>query len=213
MENKTLYISLEQSTLVPSRQVHIGDIATIFCSDPDISHTVEKMLITVLTNTEQDQIVISAMKLIEIISKDFKELNVVNIGCPETIVYYRNLKPVSSFNGKAKSILLMVLAFFGTAYSIMSYNCDVGSIELLNNLYTLFTKETAESLPLGLNLGIVAYSVGLCIGMITFFNHGINTKSTDDPTPLQVQMRLYEQDVNTCIIVDSSRKNETLDVN
>ncbi|MCM1272755.1 MAG: stage V sporulation protein AA [Clostridium sp.] len=212
MENKTLYFSLEQSTLVSSRQVHIGDIATVFCSDRDISHTVEKTLVTVLTDTEQDQLVISAMKLVALISKDFKDLSIVNIGSPETIVYYRNLKPASSFKGKAKSILLMVLAFFGTAYSIMSYNCDVGSIELLNNLYTLFTKETADSLPIGLNLGMIAYSIGLCAGMILFFNHGINKKKTDDPTPLQVQMRLYEQDVNTCIILDSARNNETLDV-
>ena len=48
--------------------------------------------------------------------------------------------------------------------------------------------------------------------MITFFNHGINHKNTDDPTPLQVQMRLYEQNVNQSIIIDSGRNKDTLDV-
>ena len=55
------------------------------------------------------------------------------------------------------------------------------------------------------------YSIGLCVGMITFFNHGINQKDTDDPTPLQVQMRLYEQNVNQSIILDSERNNKTID--
>lgn len=212
MENKTLYFSLEQSTLVPSRKVHVGDIASIFCSDMDISHTAEKTLITTLTNTEQDQIVISAMKIVELISLQYKDISIISIGCPETIVYYRNLKPVSKFKGKLKSALMMLLAFFGTAYSIMAYNGDVDAVNLLNDLYILFTGDRDGS-TVGQILGIVAYSLGLCAGMIVFFNHGINKKNTDDPTPLQVQMRLYEQDVNTCIIVDSSRDNKTLDVN
>lgn len=33
-------------------------------------------------------------------------------------------------------------------------------------------------------------------------------KLTDDPTPMQVQMRLYEDDVNTTIMEDDSRNSE-----
>ena len=33
-------------------------------------------------------------------------------------------------------------------------------------------------------------------------------KLTDDPTPMQVQMRLYEDDINTTIIEDISRNKE-----
>lgn len=116
-------------------------------------------------------------------------------------------------NGKVKAVLLMVLAFFGTAYSIMSYNGDVGAIDLLKNLYELFTGKTGTEGDIGLSFGIIAYSLGLAIGMIVFFNHGINKKDIDDPTPLQVQMRLYEEDVNKAIIVNSERKNQTIDVN
>ena len=94
----------------------------------------------------------------------------------------------------------------------MSYNGDVGSKELLEKLYTLFTGNPSKENPKGLSLGIIMYSVGLCIGMIIFFNRGINKKNADDPTPLQVQMRLYEQDVNQSIIIDSGRNKETIDV-
>lgn len=212
MEQNTLYIALEQSTLVNSRKVHIGDIATIFCSDKDVSYQVSKTEILVFSNTEQDQAVITVMKLIEIISTKFKHISVESIGCPEIIVYYRNLKPASRMTGRIKAIFLMFIAFFGTGYSIMSYNGDVGSIELLDNLYELFTGSPAEPGTMGNALGIISYSAGLCIGMIIFFNHGINKKNTDDPTPLQVQMRLYEQDVNNCIIVNSERNNKTIDV-
>ena len=54
--------------------------------------------------------------------------------------------------------------------------------------------------------------VGLFFGMLLFFNHGLNHKKADDPTPLQVQMRLYERDVNDAIVVDSAREGTSLDV-
>lgn len=213
MESTTLYIALEQSTMVASRKVHIGDIATIFCTNQDISYQVKNTEIFVFPNTEQDQAVVSVMKLIELINTAFKPVSVESIGSPETIVYYRNLSSMHKLNGKVKAFLLMALAFFGTAYSIMSYNGDVGAIDLLKNLYELFTGKTGTEGDIGLSFGIIAYSLGLAIGMIVFFNHGINKKDIDDPTPLQVQMRLYEEDVNKAIIVNSERKNQTIDVN
>lgn len=213
MESTTLYIALEQSTMVASRKVHIGDIATIFCINQDISHQVKNTEVLVFPNTEQDQAVVSVMKLIELINTAFKPVCVESIGSPETIVYYRNLTSMHRLSGKVKAVLLMILAFFGTAYSIMSYNGDVGAIDLLTDLYEMFTGKQGAQEDLGLSFGIIAYSLGLAIGMIVFFNHGINKKSTDDPTPLQVQMRLYEEDVNKAIIVDSERKNKTIDVN
>ncbi len=213
MEQKALYISLEQSTMVSARKVHIGDIATIFCTNQDISFQVKNMELFVFPNTEQDQAVVTIMKIIEVIETTIKNVSVTSIGSPETIVYYRNLTVQNKRSGKLKAIMLMVLAFFGTAYSIMSYNGDVGAIDLLDNIYQLLTGTQAIQGSPGPTAGIISYSVGLCIGMIVFFNHGINKNSVNDPTPLQVQMRLYEEDVNKAIIVDSSRKNKTIDVN
>ena len=212
MEPLTLYIALEQSTLVASRKVHIGDISTIFCTNQDISHQVKNIEILVFPNTEQDQTVITVLKLIELINTTYKNLSVESIGNPETIVYYRNLTSSHRLSGKIKAFLLMVLAFFGTSYSIMSYNGDVGAIDLLSNLYEMFTGQTAVQGQTGPVLGIIAYSIGLFMGMIIFFNHGINKKNTDDPTPLQVQMRLYEEDVNKAIILNSERNNRSIDV-
>lgn len=57
----------------------------------------------------------------------------------------------------------------------------------------------------------IAYSLGLFIGIIVFFNHGAKKKFSDDPTPLQVQMRQYEQEVNQTVITDASRKKAERD--
>ncbi len=213
MKETTLYIALEQSILVDNPSITIGDIASIFCKDKVIDRGVRELQVTHLPGTTKAQLVVTVMKLIEIINKNFDNLTVETIGNSETIIYYDSGRKKGDLKQKFKVGFLMLIAFFGTAFSIMSYNQDSGTRELLEGLYTLFTGNSAEVLSSDLAIGFICYSVGLTIGMIVFFNHGINTKLSDDPTPLQVQMRLYEQDVNKCIVIDSTRNKKTLDVN
>ena len=51
-------------------------------------------------------------------------------------------------------------------------------------------------------------SVGIGLGVLFFFNHFGRKKITQDPTPMQVQMRLYEDDVDTTIIEEICRKED-----
>ena len=50
------------------------------------------------------------------------------------------------------------------------------------------------------------------IGILIFYNHIGKKKITDDPTPVQVAMRKYEQDVDMTYIEESSREGKTIDV-
>lgn len=211
MNDSTLYISMPQSTLVFSKTVHLEDIATLFCLDLDITNTVNKIELFTFQKSDTMQ-VITIMKIIELISTKLKNINISNIGSTETIVYYKNESSIKRGNSKVKALLLLIVAFFGTGYSIMSYNGDVGTSDLLNKLFTLFTSLNPVDYPKESTLGILAYSIGLCTGMIIFFNHGFSKNSKNDPTPLQVQMRQYEKTVNACIITDSERKGKTIDI-
>lgn len=212
MKETTLYIALEQSILVDKPSITIGDISSIFCKDKIIDKRVRELQVTQLPGNTKSQLVVTVLKLIEIINTEFENLSIETIGNPETIVYYDSGRKKGTMKQRVKVGFLMLIAFFGTSFSIMSYNQDSGTLGLLEGLYQLFTGKSPENMSLGLAIGLVCYCLGLTIGMIVFFNHGIYKKLTDDPTPLQVQMRLYEQEVNQCIVVDSSRHKKTLDV-
>ena len=58
----------------------------------------------------------------------------------------------------------------------------------------------------------ICYSIGLGLGILVFFNHIGHKKVTHDPTPIQVQMRTYEQEVDTTFIENCSRKGTNIDV-
>jgi stage V sporulation protein AA len=49
------------------------------------------------------------------------------------------------------------------------------------------------------------------IGVILFFNHIGKHKLSMDPTPIEVQMRLYEDEVSTTLIQNASRKEAGVD--
>ena len=57
----------------------------------------------------------------------------------------------------------------------------------------------------------IMYSIGIGLGVVLFFNHFGRLKITDDPTPVEVQMRIYEDDVDTTVLEKERRKGQDTD--
>ena len=47
---------------------------------------------------------------------------------------------------------------------------------------------------------------------LLFFNHFASWKITVDPTPIEVEMRLYEENLNKTLIKNGGRKESGVDV-
>ena len=90
----------------------------------------------------------------------------------------------------------------------MGYNNDVDMAKVFGQLYRTFVGQK----PDGPTFVELFYSIGLALGVFLFFNHVPGKKVTNEPTPIQVQMRLYERDVNQTFLLGASRKGEELDV-
>lgn len=201
-----VYINLSESVLAKKRKVKIQDVATIWCSNPDIKNAVEKLELMSFSGTKEQK-VISVMYIIELIEKNFKECRLSSIGCTDVVIYYRTYEQGEGIKQVLKFIFVCLVAFFGAGFSIMSYNSDVNMVGQLDVMENIFVGNSTRAFP----IAGVAYSAGLLIGIIVFFNHGAKKKFTDDPTPLQVQMRQYEQEVNQTVITDATRKKEVRD--
>ena len=83
----------------------------------------------------------------------------------------------------------------------MTFNNDVSINKLFAQLYEQFTGTVSD----GFTVLEIAYSIGLGLGIIIFFNHFAGRKITADPTPMEVQMRTYEDNINTTLIESSNR--------
>ena len=107
-----------------------------------------------------------------------------------------------------KVVLVCLVSFFGTAFTIMAYHNDVGIHEVFGEIYRIFM----GSEPVGVNVLEISYSLGLAAGIIVFFNHIGGWRITKDPTPIEVSMRNYEEDVNKALIETAGREGREKDV-
>lgn len=202
----TLYLKIDTNVGVHDRRVFLKDIAQISCSSREIETRVKTMIFPEAVGREPGRYVKSVMEVITCIQKEFPNLEINNIGVPDFIITYEKPKQPSDAMSWLKTAAVCVLCFFGAAFSIMTFNNDVDITGLFAQVYELFTGQTSD----GFTVLELSYSVGLGLGIIVFFNHFAGKKLTADPTPLEVQMRTYENDVNDTIIEASRHvpKNE-----
>ena len=91
---------------------------------------------------------------------------------------------------------------------MMAFNNDVDVDKLFGYIYYWMTGKQSS----GFTILEVSYSVGITIGILVFFNHFGKRRFSVDPTPIEVEMRLYENDLQTTLIENISRKEQELDV-
>ena len=66
-----------------------------------------------------------------------------------------------------------------------------------------------EGIPHG-KIVEISYSIGIAVGVLGFYNHFSGRKNQDDPTPIHIEMRDYEEEMNRAIINDASREGRMI---
>ncbi|MHA9738834.1 stage V sporulation protein AA [Robinsoniella peoriensis] len=206
MTNDTLYLKIDQNVQVHDDSVFLKDIAQLECSNKAIENKIKTLKLDNPTGHKPGRHVMSVMEIITQIHGIYPSLEVNNIGESDFIITYEKPKQPSQAFSWLKTIFVCFLSFFGAGFSIMTFNNDVSITKLFAQLYEQFTGTISD----GFTILEISYSIGLGLGIIIFFNHFAGKKLTADPTPMEVQMRTYEDDINKALIESSNRepKNE-----
>ena len=200
----TLYLQLEQNIQVKHPHIYLQDIAKLSCSNSKILNRIRVLPILNLPPDKPGRYVMSAMDLIEQIQKKEPDLDINAIGESNFIITYANNPDSGIIREWIKIIFVGLSTFFGSAFSIMTFNNDVDVGGLFEDIYTWVTGQPSDNFT----VLEITYSIGIGIGILFFFNHFGHRKLTADPTPMQVQMRTYEDDVNKTILEDVNRKHK-----
>lgn len=209
----TLYLKIDQNVLVHKPNVVLRDIASLTCTNASVVSKLKTMKVhtfheTVGGKKDKQQIeVFSILKIIELIGKEYPSLDIQNLGEKDFVLEYIP-KDEAKWWGIVKAVAICILVFFGSSFTIMTFNNDVGVADVFKKFYQQVMGKTSR----GFTTLEVCYSIGLALGILIFFNHVGRKKVTHDPTPMQVQMRKYEQDVDTTFIENCSRKGTNIDV-
>ena len=153
-------------------------------------------------------VVFSVLKVIELIHEDYPNLDISNEGESDFIVEYVKSPEKPVWMNCLKTVILCILIFFGAAFTIMAFNNDVGVTDVFAKFYQQITGMESN----GITELEICYSIGLAVGIIVFFNHVGHKKITHDPTPIQIEMRKYETDLDTAFINNAERRGHSVDV-
>lgn len=208
MSGETLYLKAELCTEVTADDVFLKDVAKIYCADPHVSAKVKAIKIHRFAEKEQKRQVFSVLKLIEMIQQACPNVSVENVGEKDVLVKRVQVNKHKGIIIVLKVIFVACISFFGTAFTIMAFHNDIGINKVFGKVYELVMGQDAASYTI-LEL---AYSIGLALGIIVFFNHIGGRRITKDPTPIEVEMRIYEKDVNNALIETADREGKTIDV-
>lgn len=202
--SETLYIQTDKNMQVASEKVYLQDIAQLSCSNPRVLNRCRILKVAALPPGKYGRYPLSVIEVIQKIQQSEKDLEVVHMGEPEFLITYAAPQKKGQAAAWLKTVFVCLLTFFGTMFSIMTFNMDVDVSTLFQKIHAQFTGSYSD----GFSILEISYSLGIGVGVVCFFNHFGKRKLTEDPTPLEVEMRSYEDQVDTTIIEQESRNQE-----
>lgn len=213
MRECTLYIKIDRNTCVHQAKVLLSDIAKIECERQDILRKVKNIVIhnfdmPLKDGSHHSTISMSVLKVIKQIHEVSPGSLIVNEGETDFVIEYQKQPQKGQWTDMLKTVFLCIITFFGSAFSIIAFNNDVSIMKVFNQFYY----QVMGTMPEGVSELEVCYCIGLAVGITVFFNHVGSKKITHDPTPLQVEMRKYENDLDMTFIENASRKEHNIDV-
>lgn len=203
---ETVYVKAAGNCIVYDRQVTLGDVLKIECSNMAIKRMVKQM--DLYSFNHEHSVVFSILKVIERIHADYPNVEVVNCGEDDFVVEYMKSTVKSPWIEKGKLLLISIIVFFGSAFTIMTFHNDIG-IEVV---FTQFYMQLMGRAKPPITELEVSYSIGLGVGIIVFFNHISKKRLTKDPTPIEVEMKKYNEDLIMTKVAEAEAKGHKEDV-
>lgn len=214
MSKELIHIKIDRNTVVTNRHVSLGDIAKLESADQAIIRQLKQKKIYTFPEAmnpkkqKNKMVVFSILKIMELIHEEYPNIDISNEGESDFIIEYIPHPQAPKWLDAAKTVVLCVVIFFGAAFSIMAFNNDVSVPDIFAKFYLQVMGTPSD----GVTELEICYSIGLGIGILIFFNHVGKKKITPDPTPIQVEMRKYETDIDTTFIDNAERKGHSVDV-
>ncbi|MCD8089114.1 MAG: stage V sporulation protein AA [Clostridiales bacterium] len=182
--------------------VKIKDIADV-CAEGGLKEQVENLKLITLDGDRKKNYLVSVLDIAEKINSALPGQTVNNLGESDIVIEYSpKEKKQNSFFLWSKVFFVSIVLLAGSATAIMSFHSDAQISTVFENYYYIFFNEKIEN-PMLIDL---PYSIGLALGIIAFFNHFSGKKITDDPTPIEVEMSVYESEVTDNIIDTLNKK-------
>lgn len=195
-----LYMRLKKRIFVqPGHAVTLGEVSRMLAADTGQQQKLMSLVLYRHKKEDGNRVVIDLLQIVRGIRELLPELTIEAYGDPQVLVMIaeKTIKP-----RMVMLALIWLLLFFGSGLAIMNFHADVSMQEVHIRIVELVTGKRTEH-PLWLQ---IPYSIGIGMGMVLFFNHIFKKRFNEEPNPLEVELYMYQENVNAYVIADEMRK-------
>ncbi|MCU6710095.1 stage V sporulation protein AA [Paenibacillus sp. J5C_2022] len=198
--SQVLYLRLKKRIdIKPQHTVTLGQVARLLLEDKELHSALAELPLYEHKKSDGNRVVIDVLQIVKAVRQAVPGITVETFGDPQVLLMVAE-KPM-----KPRYVLLCIswlLLFFGAGLAIMNFHTDVSMKEVHIRIAELVTGERDEH-PLWLQ---IPYSLGLGLGMALFFNHIFRKRFNEEPNPLEVELYMYQENLNQYVIADEIRK-------
>jgi stage V sporulation protein AA len=196
-----IYIQLKNRVTVPKgKGVMLRDVAFLI-TEPEWREPLYSLLLLQPEQSDGNLILIDLLTVIPRIHELLPHADIQPIGEGRTIVQIEG-PATANKPSIALFVLVWLLLFFGSALTIMNFHADVSMQEVQIRIVEMLTGRRDEH-PYVFQ---IAYSLGIGLGMVIFFNHLFKKKWNEEPTPLEVEMFLYQKNIDHYVVNEEYSK-------
>ncbi|WP_410514748.1 stage V sporulation protein AA [Paenibacillus sp. BR2-3] len=196
-----IYIQLKNRVTLPKgKAVTLRDVALLI-TEPEWEELLYSMQLIQPEQSDGNLVLIDLLTVIPRIRELLPEANIKPIGEGRTIVEIEGQREARK-PSKSLFVLVWLLLFFGSALTIMNFHADVNMLEVQIRTVEMLTGHRDEH-PYVFQ---IAYSLGIGLGMVIFFNHLFKKKWNEEPTPLEVEMFLYQKNIDQYVMNEEFSK-------
>lgn len=201
-----IYVKVPGSVQVTNKKIYLRDVLEINGENKNLVKRLEDIILYTVSDQTEKKLFFSTMKLIDMMTKECPGIQLEMLGEVEFIVDYKAPKEEKKWLEVIKLILLTCIVFIGASFTIMTFNTDVSVTDVFDHVYMLVTgTEKTKGSVLE-----IAYCVGVFVGILGFYNHFRFKKQKEDPTPIHVEMRNYEDQLEEVILKDAGREGKVI---
>jgi stage V sporulation protein AA len=196
-----LYIRLRRVVRITrGRTVKLKEIAEMV-APPELENILDDLIIYTPVRKDGNRVLIDMILIISRIRAAVPNLQIQLLGEPHVLL---EVGPPRRRSNYILIVLVWLVLFIGAGLTIMNFHADVSMLAVHRRIYEMITGHSVER-PLFLQ---IPYSIGIGAGMILFFNHLFQKKFNEEPSPLEVEMFMYQENVNQYVIMEEYQKSQ-----
>ncbi|MFD2640296.1 stage V sporulation protein AA [Piscibacillus salipiscarius] len=203
---QVIYLRLKPKQVVNiDQQIYLKDLAWISTNDDEVKKKLSTLYLHTVSKNDQTYKVFDLFTIIEKVHTLYPEYEIESVGATQAILVIYQPKPKIF---PLYVLFIWLLLFVGAAMAIMNFHFDVSMEEVQSTLHEMISSDQENRSVLWLQ---IPYSIGLGLGMILFFNHFFKKRLNEEPSPLEVEMFNYDQDLHHYVSFNENELNKSDD--